>query len=88
MGGITLSTAVISGERELRRIRGNNAQATAIWFARHRPGMALEQVREQLGVGSYSAVAMQVGRLQRRLRHEAQLRKQLRAIGRRLNVQC
>ncbi len=74
--------------QELRRIRGNNAQAMAIWFARHRAGMTLEQVREQLGVGSYSAVAMQVGRLQRRLPHKPQLRKQLRAIGRHLNVQC
>lgn len=51
--------------QELRRIRGNNGQAMAIWFARHRAGMTLEQVREQLGVGSYSAVAMQVGHLQR-----------------------
>ena len=51
-------------------------------------GMTLEQVREQLGVGSYSAVAMQIGRLQRQLPQNPQLRKQLRAIARRLNVQC
>ena len=29
--------------------------------------MTLEQVREQLGVGNYSAVAMQISRLQRQL---------------------
>ena len=38
-------------------------------------------MREQLGVRSYSAVAMGVGRLQRQLPHKPQLRKQLRAIG-------
>ena len=73
---------------KLRRSRGNNVQAMAIWFARHRGGMTLEQVREPLGVGSYSAVALQVGRLQRQLPHKPQLQKQLRAIARRLNVQC
>ena len=36
----------------------------------------------------YSAVAMQVGRLQRQLPQNPQLRKRLRAIARRLNVQC
>ena len=51
------------------------------------PGMTLEQVREQLEVGSYSAVAMQISRLQRQLPQNPQLRKQLRAIARRLNVQ-
>jgi hypothetical protein len=50
--------------------------------------MTLEQVREQLGVGNYSAVAMQISRLQRQLPQNPQLRKQLRAIARRLNVQC
>jgi hypothetical protein len=50
--------------------------------------MTLEQVREQLGVGTYSAVAMQVGRLQRQLPHKPQLQKQLRAIARLINVQC
>jgi len=74
--------------QELRRSRGNNVQAIAVWFARHRAGMTLEQVREQLGVGSYSAVAMQIGRLQRQLPQNPQLRKQLRAIARRLNVKC
>jgi hypothetical protein len=46
-----------STESELRRIRSDNAQAMAIWFAQHRAGMTLEHVREQLGVRSYSAVA-------------------------------
>jgi hypothetical protein len=73
---------------ELRTGRGNNARAMAIWFARHRAGMKLEQVREQLEATSYTAVAMQVGRLQRQLLHQPQLRKRLRAIARHLNVQC
>ena len=73
---------------DLRRSRGNNAQAMAIWFARHRGGMTLEQLREQLGAGTYSAVAMQVGRFQRQLSHKPQLRRQLNAIAQRLNVQC
>jgi hypothetical protein len=50
--------------------------------------MKLEQVREQLRAGSYAAVAMQVGRLQRQLPHQPQLRKRLTAVARRLNVQC
>jgi REP element-mobilizing transposase RayT len=73
---------------ELRKNRGNHAQAMAIWFARHRGGMTLEQVREQLGAGSYSAVAMQIGRLQRQLAQEPELRKQRGAVARRLDVQC
>jgi putative transposase len=73
---------------ELRSSRGNNARAIAIWFARHRAGMKLEQVREQLQAGSYTAVAMQVGRLQRQLPHQPQLRKRLSAVARHLNVQC
>jgi putative transposase len=73
---------------ELRTSRGNHAQAIAIWFARHRAGMKLEQVRERLQARSYTAVAMQVGRLQRQLPHRPQLRKRLIAIGRLLNVQC
>lgn len=73
---------------ELRTSRGNNARAIAIWFARHRAGMKLEQVREQLQASSYVAVAMQVGRLQRQLPHQPQLRKRLRAIAGHLNVQC
>jgi putative transposase len=74
--------------QELRRSRGNNVLAMAAWFARHRAGMTLEQVRERLGAGSYSAVAMQIGRLQRQLPQNPQLRKQLRAVAGRLNVQC
>jgi hypothetical protein len=62
--------------------------AMAAWFARHRAGMTLEQVRERLGAKSYSAVAMQIGRLQRKLPQNPQLRSQLRAIAGRLNVQC
>jgi hypothetical protein len=73
---------------ELRTSRGNNARAIAIWFARHRAGMKLEQVREQLQASSYVAVAMQVGRLQRQLPHQPQLRKRLSAIAGHLNVQC
>jgi putative transposase len=73
--------------QELRRSRGNNVQAIAVWFARHRAGMTLEQVRAQLGVGSYGAIAMQIGRLQRQLPQNPQLRKQLRVMARRLNVQ-
>src|SRR6266403_4047996 len=73
---------------ELRTGRGNNARAIAIWFGRHRAGMKLEQVREQLQARSYTAVAMQVGRLQRQLPHRLKLRKRLRAIARQLNVQC
>src|SRR5260221_1916064 len=73
---------------ELRTGRGNNVRAMAIWFGRHRAGMKLEQVREQLQARSYTAVAMQVGRLQRQLPHQPKLRKRLRAIARHLNVQC
>jgi len=69
------------------RLSGNNARAIAIWFARHQAGMKLEQVREQLQARSYTAVAMQVGRLQRQLPHQPKLRKRLRAIARHLNVQ-
>jgi hypothetical protein len=50
--------------------------------------MTLKQVRERLGFGTYSKVAMQAGSLQRQLPHEPQLRKQLGAIAGRLNVQC
>jgi len=50
--------------------------------------MKLEQVREQLEARSYTAVAMQVGRLQRQILQQPQLRKRLRAIARHLNVQC
>jgi chromosomal replication initiation ATPase DnaA len=73
---------------ELRTSRGNNARAMAIWFARHRAGMKLEQVREQLQARSYTAVAMQVRRLQRQLPHQPQLRRRLKAIAQRLSVQC
>jgi REP element-mobilizing transposase RayT len=73
---------------ELRVSRGSNAQPIAIWFARHRAGMKLEQVRERLQARSYPAVAMQVGRLQRKLPHQPMLRKQIAKIARRLNVQC
>jgi REP element-mobilizing transposase RayT len=73
---------------ELRRSRGNGAQAMAIWFARHRGGMTLEQVRAELGAGSYNAVAMQVGRFQRQLPQNAALRKRLQTVAKRLNVQC
>jgi hypothetical protein len=37
--------------------------------------MKLEQGREQLEARSYTLVAMQVGRLQRQLLHQPQLRK-------------
>ena len=73
---------------ELRTSRGNNARAIAIWFARYRAGLKLEQVREQLQANSYVAVAMQLGRLQRQLPHRPQLRKRLSAIAEHLNVQC
>ena len=73
---------------ELRRSRGNTARAIAIWFARHRGGMTLEQIRAELGASSYSAVAMQIGRLQRQLPHQEKLRKQLQTVAKRLNVQC
>jgi REP element-mobilizing transposase RayT len=72
----------------LRRIRGTGAQAVAIWFARHRGGMTLNQVRAELGASSYSAVAMQVGRFQRQLLQNTSLRKRLKAVAKRLNVQC
>ena len=72
----------------LRRIRGTGAQAIAIWFARHRGGMTLNQVRAELGASSYSAVAMQVGRFQRELLQNASLRMRLKAVAKRLNVQC
>jgi REP element-mobilizing transposase RayT len=71
---------------ELRRSRGHPAQAIGVWFARHRAGMTLEQVRQNLDSPSYHAVAMQVGRLQRQLPQKAHLRKQLNAIAKRLNV--
>jgi putative transposase len=73
---------------ELRKSRGNSARATAIWFARHRGGMTLEQVRAELEANSYSAVAMQVGRFQRELPQSAELRKRLQRVAKRLNVQC
>jgi REP element-mobilizing transposase RayT len=73
---------------ELRKSRGNSARATAIWFARHRGGMSLEQVRTELEASSYSAVAMQVGRFQRELSQSAELRKRLQRVAKRLNVQC
>jgi len=57
---------VVSWE-ERRTGRGNNGRAIAIWFARYRAGMKLEQVREQLEARSYTAVAMQVGRLKRQV---------------------
>jgi hypothetical protein len=60
---------------ELRTGRGNNARAIAIWFARHRAGMKLEQVREQLQARSYTAGATQVGRLQRQLPHQPSRKK-------------
>jgi hypothetical protein len=73
---------------ELRSGRGNNARAITIWLARHRAEMKLEQVREQLQARSYTAVAMQVGRLRRQLPHQPQLRNRLSAVARHLNVQC
>jgi REP element-mobilizing transposase RayT len=72
----------------LRQIRGTGARAIAIWFARHRGGMTLNQVRAELDATSYSAVAMQVGRFQRELAENAVLRKRLKAVAKRLNVQC
>ena len=65
---------------------GNAARATAIWPARHRGGMTLEQVRANLGASSYSAVAMQVGRFQRQLPQNALLKKRVQAVAKRLNV--
>jgi hypothetical protein len=50
--------------------------------------MKLEQVREELQARSYTAVAMQVGRLQRQLLHQPQLRRRLKAIAQRPNIQC
>jgi putative transposase len=73
---------------ELRKSRGDSARATAIWFARHRGGMSLEQVRAELEASSYSAVAMQVGRFQRELLQRAELTKRLQRVANRLNVQC
>jgi len=73
---------------ELRKRRGNSARATAIWFARHRGGMSLEQVRAELGASSYSALAMQVGRFQRELPKKPEQRKRLQRVAKRLNVQC
>jgi hypothetical protein len=73
---------------ELRESRGNSARATAIWFARHRGGMSLEQIRAELGASSYSAVAMQVGRFQRELPQNPKLRNRLRRVAKWLNVQC
>jgi hypothetical protein len=62
---------------ELRTSRDNNARTIAIWFARRRAGMKLEQVREQLQARSYIAVAMQMGRLKRQLPHQPKLGKRL-----------
>ena len=66
--------------------RGNKARAMAIQFARDRAGIKLEQVREQLHAGSGGA--MRAGRLPRQLLYQPKLRKRLRVIARRLNVQC
>ena len=73
---------------DLRKSRGNPARATAIWFARHRGGMSLDQVRAELEASSYSAVAMQVGRFQRALPQKPELRKRLQRVAKRLNVHC
>ena len=73
---------------EICRLRGHPAPAMVIWLARHRAGMTLEQVRAKLQVKSYHAVAMRVGRLQRELPRQTELRKQLQALAKRLNVQC
>jgi putative transposase len=73
---------------ELRQSRGVPARALAIWFGRHRAGMTLEQIRAKLDTSSYSAVAMQVGRLQRQLLRRPTLKKKLQAIAERLNVEC
>ena len=73
---------------QLASQRGTGAQAFAIWFGRHRGGLTLEELRRKLGLGSYAAVAMQVGRLQRALPGDTALRKRLRSLAQRLNVQC
>jgi REP element-mobilizing transposase RayT len=72
--------------KELRVSRGSNAQAVAIWFARHRAGLTLEQVGQRLQGRSYAAIAMQVGRFQRKLSQSPVLRKQLARVARRLKV--
>ena len=68
--------------------RGTGVQAFAIWFGRHRGGLTLEELRQKLGLRSYAAVAMQVGRLQRALPRDPALRRRLRSLAQRLNVQC
>ena len=73
---------------QLSSQRGTGAQAFAIWFGRHRGGMTLEDLRQKLGLASYAAVAMQVGRLQRALPGDPTLRRRLRSFAQRLNVQC
>src|SRR5258708_19478849 len=52
---------------ELRTGRGNNVRAMAIWFGRHRAGMKLEQVREQLQATTYTPVPMQLARFRQHL---------------------
>jgi REP element-mobilizing transposase RayT len=73
---------------QLVRERGTGAVAWAIWFGRHRGGLTLEQLREKLGLRSYAAVAMQVGRLQRALATNAALKKRQVRLAQKLNVQC
>jgi Transposase IS200 like len=73
---------------QLSSLRGTGASAFAIWFGRHRGGLTLEELRQRLGLPSYAAVAMQVGRLQRALPGDPALRRRLRSLAQRLNVQC
>jgi len=73
---------------QLSSQRGTGAHAFAIWFGRHRGGLTLEDLRQKLGLASYAAVAMQVGRLQRALPGDPALRRRLRSLAQRLNVQC
>jgi len=63
------------GWAELRKRRGNSARATAIWFARHRGGMSLEQVRAELGASSYSALAIASRSIPARAAEKARTKK-------------
>jgi putative transposase len=73
---------------ELVKSRGNDAEAIAIWFARRRGGMRLEEIGERLGKKSYHAVAIKNSRFERRLIQEKTLRMEIDKIAQRLNVQC
>jgi hypothetical protein len=73
---------------QLVRERATGAVAWAIGLERHRGGLTFEQLRQKLGLRSYAAVAMRIGRLQRALPSDVELQKGRARLTQKLNVQC